>query len=500
MLDFNKPLITLEIANNHNGYLEHGKKILDTYQKITSKYESVFKFAVKFQYRNLDTFIHDSFKGSQLKYVKRFEETRLNISQQIELKEYAQKLNFTTMCTPFDEDSVKRVIDEKYDILKIASCSIDDWPLLSSLKGCNLPIIASLGGGNLNDISKLNSFFRHCGFKYALQYCVGLYPTNENQTNLSFLKFLIKRYPKLDFGYSTHEDPSNCLSAPMALAMGAKLFEKHICVVDESKGIFANKYSSTPTQLDDWLKAMQLAINLMGSVGAREEVLKVERSSLSKLKRGVYVDKKVSAKSRLELNDVQLSIPVQENQADASIFSSYSLIQTSKEIKRHEPLLNQDFFVEETRSKLTEIKNRCESILIAAGIDIPYGERLEVSHHYGINKFYEFGTSMITVLNREYCKKYIFLFAGQKHPEQYHKQKDETFILLYGDCKLILDNEEYFLEKNQPISVKPKVIHSFSSNQGALIEEISTTHEKADSFYVDDKISNNLSRKSFIDF
>ena len=185
MLNFKKPLITLEIANNHNGFLEHGKNILNTYYKITSKYNSVFQFAVKFQYRNLDTFIHNSFKGSQLKYVKRFEETRLNISQQIELKECAQDLNFKTMCTPFDEDSVERVIKEKYDIPKIASCSIDDWPLLNSLKGCNIPIIASLGSGNLNDISKLNSFFRHCGFNYALQYCVGLYPTNENQTNLS---------------------------------------------------------------------------------------------------------------------------------------------------------------------------------------------------------------------------------------------------------------------------------------------------------------------------
>ena len=60
---------------------------------------------------------------------------------------------------------------------------------------------------------------------------------------------------------------------------------------------------------------------------------------------------------------------------------------------------------------------------------------------------------MITILNREYCKKYIFLFPGQKHPEQYHNQKDETFILLYGDCKLILDNKEYFLQKiNQSVS------------------------------------------------
>ena len=107
---------------------------------------------------------------------------------------------------------------------------------------------------------------------------------------------------------------------------------------------------------------------------------------------------------------------------------------------------------------------------------------------------------LITILNREYCKKYIFLFAGQQHPEHYHKYKDESFILLFGDCKLILDNKDYFLKKNEPISVKPKVIHSFSSKQGALIEELSTTHEKADSFYVDDIINTNNKRKSFIDF
>ena len=144
-------MITLEIANNHNGFIDHGKRILDNYQKIISKYKSQFQFAVKFQYRDLDTFIHKSFKGSELKYVKRFEETKLNISQQIELKEYGHKLGFMTMCTPFDEASVKRVINENYNILKIASCSIDDWPLLESLRGCKIPIIASLGGGDLKD-------------------------------------------------------------------------------------------------------------------------------------------------------------------------------------------------------------------------------------------------------------------------------------------------------------------------------------------------------------
>ena len=66
---------------------------------------------------------------------------------------------------------------------------------------------------------------------------------------------------------------------------------------------------------------------------------------------------------------------------------------------------------------------------------------------------------MITILNRILQKIYIFI--RWSNIQNNIIIKDETFILLYGDCKLILDNKEYFLQKNKPISVQPKVIHSF---------------------------------------
>ena len=38
----------------------------------------------------------------------------------------------------------------------------------------------------------------------------------------------------------------------------------------------------------------------------------------------------------------------------------------------------------------------------------PLTSSIEVSHHYGIEKFNKFGLSMITVFNKSYCKKLLF--------------------------------------------------------------------------------------------
>ena len=68
-----------EMANNHQGSVEHAKKIIDSFSELAKKQE--IKAAVKLQFRQLDTFIHNDFKKSDLKFVKRFNETRLSKGQ-----------------------------------------------------------------------------------------------------------------------------------------------------------------------------------------------------------------------------------------------------------------------------------------------------------------------------------------------------------------------------------------------------------------------------------
>ena len=67
------------------------------------------------------------------------------------------------MVTPFDEDSVSWAEEAKTDILKVASCSANDWPLLTKVTRSNIPVVASTGGLKLKDIDNLVSFLRHKG-------------------------------------------------------------------------------------------------------------------------------------------------------------------------------------------------------------------------------------------------------------------------------------------------------------------------------------------------
>ena len=73
-----KKLIILEIANNHMGDVEHGKALIRAFGAVVRNYPE-FRFALKFQYRELDTFIHPDYQGRMdIKYIKRFTETRLS--------------------------------------------------------------------------------------------------------------------------------------------------------------------------------------------------------------------------------------------------------------------------------------------------------------------------------------------------------------------------------------------------------------------------------------
>ena len=55
-------LYVFEMANNHQGSLEHALRIIDEFSLLAKK--NKINAAIKFQFRQLNTFIHDDFKNS----------------------------------------------------------------------------------------------------------------------------------------------------------------------------------------------------------------------------------------------------------------------------------------------------------------------------------------------------------------------------------------------------------------------------------------------------
>ena len=80
MNKFFENLYVLDIANNHFGDVKHGSNIINQFSKIIKKYK--IKATFKFQFRDLETFIHKSeLNNKDNHFVKRFLDTKLNEPQ-----------------------------------------------------------------------------------------------------------------------------------------------------------------------------------------------------------------------------------------------------------------------------------------------------------------------------------------------------------------------------------------------------------------------------------
>jgi len=104
-------------------------------------------------------------------------------------------------------------------------------------------------------------------------------------------------------------------------------------------------------------------------------------------------------------------------------------------LKKDDFITFDDVEIIQTRKQVLDIVENIKRFIKKTNVIIPNGSELEISHHYGIENFYKYGLSMITVINREYCKKILILLPDQTHPQQYHKIKEESF--LYCMVKLI---------------------------------------------------------------
>jgi len=491
-----KDLIILEMANNHMGCVEHGKRIIKEFSVLMDEFPE-FSFAFKLQYRNLDTFIRPDFVGrTDVKHVKRFEETRLSRHEQRALVDSIKSHGYLTMCTPFDNESVVTIQDDGFDIIKIASCSFGDWPLVEDVAKAGLPIIASTAGADLSTIDNTILFFQNRGLEFIIQHCVGEYPTPLLNMNLNQIDYLKDRHPEVRFGFSTHEDPSDTRLVQMAVAKGAVSFEKHVGIPTEEFSL--NLYSSDLEQTRAWLAAARDAKLACGELTARYKPTDEERNSLLALQRGAFLKAGIKKGQNITLGDVFFAFPPSEGQITAANFSKYDEIVAIEDLEQGQEIRPENVCVTNTKQQLMDVATEVMSLVDRSGVIVPQKFELEISHHYGLEHFRDYGLSMITLVNREYCKKILICLPNQKHPEQYHKLKEETFNVLYGELELRLDGRPYNLKVGDVVTVLPEQRHEFVSYDGAVLEEISSTHHVDDSYYTDAKISANYNRKSIV--
>lgn len=494
--DFRK-LFVLDIANNHQGSVEHGTNIIERCADVVDKHD--VRAAVKFQFRDLDSFVHPEHRNNSTnKHVPRFLSTRLSWSQYAELLSVVRRRGLLAMCTPFDEPSVGKVVEMGFDIIKVASCSARDWPLLERIASTGLPVIASTGGLRQDQVDDLVSFLEHRGCDFALMHCVSIYPTPDEACHLCNIASFRERYGDCVIGWSTHEDPADTVPVGIAAALGAQMFERHVGIATDS--IKLNAYSATPEQVDQWISAWRKAETLIGS-SERKPPLPQEERALDELKRGVFARDRIEPGTALGREDVIFAFPFVPGGITSGEWRDG--IVTQAPIERDAPILKDVAEIPDDPDLkiIKDAVHEVKALLNLARVPQTLEFTVEYSHHYGVRNFRKVGAVLINIINREYCKKMLVQLPGQMHPWHFHKRKEETFLVLWGRLNIELGGRSKTLQRGDTLLVLPGIWHRFWTDTGCVFEEISTTHFANDSIYRDEAINKLTStqRKTVVD-
>jgi len=353
-------LFVLEAANNHWGSLERGLKLVQDFG-IVVRYNNV-KAAIKFQFRDVDSFIHPDFKGSkELRYINKTEATAMQKEQYGELVRKVREVGCIPMATPFDEKSVELCVAFDLPILKIASSDINDWLLLEAIARTKKPVIVSSGGASEKSLDEVVQFFENRNIPIAINHCVSIYPSEEDQLELDQIDYLKSRYSDHIIGFSSHEYKSWDKSMYLSYAKGARTWERHIDI--DYQGVPVSPYCSKPENIDQWFKAFHDANRICGDSSTKRRNLSiVEIEYLDALVRGVYARKDLSRgyvfqKDSFEKN-FYMAVPLQKGQLSArEVLNGEVLV---RDIQADGPLMIHDINgpFAETPSLRSQIENR----------------------------------------------------------------------------------------------------------------------------------------------
>ncbi len=309
-------LFVLELANNHWGKLERGLKIVRDFGAVVQA--NKVKAAIKLQFRDVEHFIHPAYKGNKdIRYISKTESTKLSQHEFETLVQAVRDEGCIPMATPFDEPSVDLCVAFGMPIIKIASSDANDWPLLHKVASTGQPTIVSSGGCSERDLDAVVNFFERRNVPLAINHCVSLYPSEDNQLELNQIDYLRHRYPNHVIGYSTHEYTSWDASMYMSYAKGARTWERHIDI--DYEGVPVSKYCSLPEQVDAWFKAYHKAQEMCGGdPDHRRAMPRQEVEYLDALVRGVYARRNLPAGYKIDGDafgrDFYLAVPLRRGQ------------------------------------------------------------------------------------------------------------------------------------------------------------------------------------------
>lgn len=180
-----------------------------------------------------------------------------------ELKQEAERIGIDFFSTPFDKTAVDFLEELGVEFYKIASFELVDIPLIEYVASKGKPILLSTGMSTLDEIKDaVDAIHRQGNQQFALLRCASAYPAITDQMNLRTMQNMEEIF-QVPVGLSDHSMGS--VGAITAVALGAKIIEKHFCLDREIKNPDAS-FSMNPTEFRQMVLDIRQAEKAIGKI------------------------------------------------------------------------------------------------------------------------------------------------------------------------------------------------------------------------------------------
>jgi N,N'-diacetyllegionaminate synthase len=291
-----RTFIIAEAGVNHNGSIKKALKLIDVAKLSGAN-------AIKFQTFKAENLTTDyAPKAEYQKYKSLKNETQFQMLKKLELTDAMHKACFKEckkkkiifISSAFDIESLYYLKKFKLSYFKVPSGEITNIPYLEVLGKFRKKIILSTGMSNISEIKKALKTLTITGTKkinITLMQCTSAYPAPYDEINLNTIVTLRDIF-KLNIGFSDHS--LGVQASLAAVALGAKVIEKHITLSKKLKGP-DHRASLDPKEFKFMVQGIRIVEKSLGS-----KIKKVTKSE----KKNIYIVRKsIVASTKIKKNE-----------------------------------------------------------------------------------------------------------------------------------------------------------------------------------------------------
>lgn len=214
--------VIAEIGINANGDVGTAIKMIEAAKASGAD-------AIKFQKRTVDLCVPEAMKAvvketpwgllTYLEYKRKIEFDQDGYDR---IDKECRRLGIPWFASAWDAPSVEFLMRYALPCLKAASASATDLGLFKTMRDTGLPVIASTGMCEWEDVDNIATLFSRENL--ILLHCVSTYPADVSELNLNCIPEMIRRF-NLPIGYSGHE--IGISTTVCAVVLGASVVERH---------------------------------------------------------------------------------------------------------------------------------------------------------------------------------------------------------------------------------------------------------------------------------